>query len=195
MYSHSHVIRCITVPLIALSVLTGCSKSANSKSKACSETSKLQFIVDNQALDFSHSREIEIRDPEIDGASAIETFTLDRCIEADLNGDSLTEQVAIIALSGAGSGTFYHVAATLQKPDSLFPVPGEFIGDRVDIQDLQIQKTDKAPSSSANIVVSLYTHGKETSMADKPNVFITREFTIRGDHLTEVLASPSKEKH
>ena len=85
-----------------------------------------------------------------------------RPLFADINRDGIDDAVVILTQSGGGSGTFYYVAAAIATPDGYQGTAGQFLGDRIKLQGIEVL------GSKARI--HFLTHSSEQSIADDPTL-------------------------
>jgi len=108
--------------------------------------------------------------PAAPGSASMETAYLsdDTVTMGDLNGDGIeNDYTGILTYSGGGSGTFSYVVALIDGEGT----NGVMIGDRVQVDDVTID-------AAGIITVHMYDRGEGESMADEPNVAITKKIVV-----------------
>lgn len=97
------------------------------------------------------------------------------------NEDGTVDYAAVILINdGGGSGTFYYVAAPINKGNGDYYISeAQFIGDRVKIESVLAGK-------DGDIVIDYLKHGEDQSMADEPTENAQSTFVIVDDILNKV---------
>ncbi len=92
----------------------------------------------------------------------------------DLDGDAIADAVAVVFISGGGSGTFIHLVAMLDRDGAPIQVAHAFLGDRVPVNSLAI--------ASGEIVAQTIMHRPSDGLCC-PTLEITRSFALQGIQL------------
>jgi len=85
--------------------------------------------------------------------------------------------VAITWLNTGGSGDLAYLTVFNPGEDSWQMADMKFIGDRIDIKDMQV--------SNDTIVVNYKEHGKDQAMAEEPKVSVTKTYIYKDQKLAE----------
>jgi len=94
----------------------------------------------------------------------------------DLNNDKVEDAAAILISEPGGSGTFYDLAAILNKEGNLESTNSIFLGDRIKIKTISID--------SGVITVNYLDRKEEQSMAEEPTVDKTQKFIVENNILS-----------
>lgn len=109
----------------------------------------------------------------------------DRVAFGDLDGDGIADAVAVVFISGGGSGTFIHLVAVVDRDGEPVQAAWVYLGDRVPVRSLSI--------NGGQIVTETVTHRAGDGLCC-PTLEITRDFALRGGELVErqalVIESP-----
>ena len=134
---------------------------------------------------------VDLRDGEavvplagVTGASARTHYRLLADRAGDLDADGVPDRAAVVAVDPGGSGTFIHVAATLDHEGGALPVGSVLLGDRVELQDLRILEPGHVDAGM--IIVGLNIRDAEQPLAEKPRFYVTRMFRVREGKLLEI---------
>ncbi len=111
-------------------------------------------------------------------ASMVRVVLGDLRVAGDLDGDGSADAAAILVADPGGSGTFYYLAAVLDRDGTAVPVATTLLGDRIVVDSLVVR--------SGRIVVGLLTRGPEEAMAAAPTVAVERIFALQGALLVEI---------
>ena len=111
-------------------------------------------------------------------ASLVRVVLGDLRVAGDLDGDGSADAAAILVADPGGSGTFYYLAAVLDRDGTAVPVATTLLGDRIVVDSLVVR--------SGRIVVGLLTRGPEEAMAAAPTVAVERIFALQGALLVEI---------
>ena len=122
------------------------------------------------------------------------TISLLDSASGDLDADSVADQAAILVHSSRGTGTFYYLNVLLSgRTDSSARVA--FLGDRIrfDFVDIYAEGSVSRltgvpihPDDYGKLVVGYYTHGRDQAMAEVPEIYVTRHWTIDDGQLVLV---------
>ena len=92
----------------------------------------------------------------------------------DLDGDGIADAVAVVFISGGGSGTFIHLVAVLDRDGAPEQAARVYLGDRVQVESVTI--------ASGEIVMEMLAHRRSDGLCC-PTLNVTRGFALRGDQL------------
>lgn len=128
---------------------------------------------------------VQLTDGKYEGKSSVEggasrptvTFTGDPAF-GDLNGDGVTDAVVTLVESSGGSGSFFYLAAVINRNGSPENVVTKFLGDRVKIESIIIE--------GGEITVRMLTQGPKDPMCC-PSQKATVKFRLEGNQLVTVL--------
>ena len=100
----------------------------------------------------------------------------------DVYIDSLTQEgrddaAVILVQNPGGSGTFYYIAAGIDKGDGYLGTNAIFLGDRIAMQTVEID--------NMQIIVNYTDNVEGDSMADGTSVGVSKWFVVDGDKLIE----------
>ncbi len=88
-----------------------------------------------------------------DSATEIVISLADVYTFGDLNGDGVEDALTILVAYPGGSGTFFYLAAVLNRAGTPYPVATAFLGDRVLLQSVTLK--------AGQTVAEMITHGPE----------------------------------
>lgn len=112
-----------------------------------------------------------------DSASKVVTTIFGEPIFGELNGDVATDTAIMLTQNAGGSGTFFYVAAAIDKNGTYEGTNAVFLGDRIDPQTLDIQD---------GMIVAQYAERKANEpMSAIPSVGVSRYFEIKNGVLVE----------
>lgn len=98
--------------------------------------------------------------PAAPGSASKTKIQITRKAFGDLNADGAEDAAVILATDSGGSGTFYYLAAVINSEGAAEHVGTEFLGDRVEIESVNI--------SAGSISVSFLSHATGQPMAESP---------------------------
>ena len=109
-----------------------------------------------------------------DSASTIYLALSEQIAFGDLDGDGVDDAVAVLAASGGGSGTFYSLAAVVNRGGAPLHAASAALGDRIQLEALAI--------ADGVITVRMVAHGPEDAMCC-PTQKVVRRYQLIGDEL------------
>jgi heat shock protein HslJ len=104
------------------------------------------------------------------------TYARDFWLAGDLDGDGAGEAVALLAVSGAGTGSLVHVAVVARRRSGIENVATALIGDRVQIRGARIEERQ---------VVADVVQAGASDAACCPGDLVTRRWRLAGGRLEE----------
>ncbi len=114
----------------------------------------------------------EYREPAAPGSATETVVQLSEMVAyGDLDEDGFADAAVVTITDPGGSGTFYNLVAVLDRRGQPAPVATAFLGDRIQINSLDIQ--------SGEIVVDMLTQGPNDSMAGPPTQAESRKYQIK----------------
>lgn len=102
---------------------------------------------------------------------------------ADLNKDGAPDAFLLLVQDTGGSGSFFYIAAALNKNGSAIGTDAILLGDRIAPQNIQIQNSE--------IIVNYADRKPNEPFAVPPSVGVSKYFAIQGDTLV-AMPNPSK---
>lgn len=111
------------------------------------------------------------------GSAEKVTTKYDLTQRGDINGDDLDDAAAVLVQTGAGSGSFYYLAACIGAEGGCKGSNAILLGDRVVIQSLSV--------SPGGIKVVFMDHKDGASLAEPPTETVTESFVFNGTELVE----------
>ncbi len=100
-------------------------------------------------------------------------------VSGDLDGDGVADAALLLVQTTGGSGTFYHVAAALNRDGMFFGTDAVFIGDRIAPQQLAIRH--------GVVIVDYADRPPGEAMSTPPSLGVSKYLVSREDHLEEVV--------
>lgn len=94
----------------------------------------------------------------------------------DLNSDGNDDAAVVLISDPGGSGTFFYLAAVINRSGTPGHVATEFLGDRIKVKTVTIQ--------SGEIVIEMVTHDSGDPMPS-PTKNITRKYILQGDRFIQ----------
>lgn len=115
----------------------------------------------------------------IPGATTkIITSVWGEAVDTDIDGNKKDFAALVLTQDPGGSGTFYYAAAALKVNGQYFGTNAVLIGDRINIQNLEIHGDE--------IVVNYMDRAEGDSMSAEPVEAVSKRFKIDGINLVEV---------
>jgi len=111
-------------------------------------------------------------------ATKIKTMVFGQPVNGDLNGDGDEDAGLFILHAPGGSGTFYYVAAALNRNGSYRGTNGVLLGDRIAPQTIQI--------TNGVLVANYADRRPDEPMAARPSVGKTKYLTLKNVQLEEI---------
>lgn len=108
-----------------------------------------------------------------DSAGSV-TVDLIRSAKGDLNGDGVEDGLALLAVDTGGSGTFMYLVAVINQAGELQQAADLFLGDRLDIQSLEIK--------DGSIWVPMLAHAPDDPQCC-PSLGETRQYRLENNRL------------
>lgn len=99
----------------------------------------------------------------------------------DLDGDGSPDAAVVLASSGGGSGTFYELVAVLNTAQGLTPLPGQPLGDRIDLKRIEVR--------GGTIGLEFLMAGPDDAMCC-PRTKAQRSYRVEGGRLVESAPPP-----
>jgi heat shock protein HslJ len=118
----------------------------------------------------------EYRKPTVEGSATELVIRLVNVIFGDLDGDGVEDAAVILVADPGGSGTFYDLAAVINRDGNPEHVATTFLGDRADIQAFSVE--------SGQVVVDMITHGPDDPMCC-PTQRVEQTYELQGDELMQ----------
>ena len=95
----------------------------------------------------------------------------------DLTQEGRDDAAIVLVQNPGESGTFYYIAASLDKSDGYLGTNAIFLGDRIAIQTVEI--------NNMQIIVNYSDRAEGDSMTDNPSVGVSKYFVVDGEKLIE----------
>ncbi len=114
-------------------------------------------------------------------ATKIVTKYFGNAVNIDLNSDGLLDSGFLLTQDGGGSGTFFYVAAAIDKAGSTQGTNAIFLGDRI-----APQSTNVDPNNPAQFIVNYLERKASDPMSAQPSVAVSRTFKLENSILVEV---------
>jgi hypothetical protein len=122
-------------------VLSGCGKSKESAQISTDALANLEYQIDITQSDTAKLENGSFSEEATPGSALkIEVKLTDDIAFGDLNNNGIDDAAAILWASGGGSGSFSYLSAVLNKSGSLMSTNSIFIGDKIIIENLSINK-------------------------------------------------------
>lgn len=109
-----------------------------------------------------------------DSATELVVRLTDKIAFGDLNGDGVEDAAVILVSDPGGSGTFYDLAAVINREGKAEYAASVFLGDRVKVEKIDIR--------SGQIVVKMVIHHR-TDLRCCPSLRVEQEYGLQGDEL------------
>ena len=109
-----------------------------------------------------------------DSASELVVRLTDKIAFGDLNGDGVEDAAVILVSDPGGSGTFYDLAAVINREGKAKYAAGVFLGDRVKVEEVSIK--------SGQIVAKMVIHHR-TDPRCCPSLRVEQEYRLQGDEV------------
>ena len=109
-----------------------------------------------------------------DSATELVVRLTDKIAFGDLNGDGVEDAALILLSDPGGSGTFYDLAAVINREGKAKYAASVFLGDRVKVEEINIR--------SGQIVVQMVIHHR-TDPRCCPSLRVEQEYGLQGDEL------------
>jgi heat shock protein HslJ len=119
----------------------------------------------------------EYRKPIMEGSATELVIRLMDVVFGDLDGDGVSDAAVVLVTDPGGSGTFFELAAVVNRDGNPEHVATTFLGDRAQIEALSIE--------AGQIVVEMITHGPDDPMCC-PTQQVVQTYTLQGDELVLV---------
>ena len=120
-------------------------------------------------------------------ATKIVTKYFGNAVDIDLNSDGLMDSGFLLTQDGGGSGTFFYVAAAINKSGSTQGTNAIFLGDRI-----APQSTNVDPNNPAQFIVNFAERKASDPMSAQPSVGVSRTFKLDNGTLVEVGTPPTQ---
>ena len=135
------------------------------------------YLVDGEAFTLRAGRaEVEMV-PGTASKTVVELFG--EPVSGDLDGDGVPDAALLLVQTTGGSGTFYHVAAALDRDGMFFGTDAVFIGDRIAPQQLAIRH--------GVVIVDYADRRPGEAMTTPPSIGVSKYLVSREGRLEEVL--------
>ena len=112
-------------------------------------------------------------------ASEVVVTLSDMRAAGDLDGDGRDDAAVILVISSGGSGTFYYLAAVLNREGKAFHEASVYMGDRIRVRGLAVRE--------GRIEIDMTVQGPGDPMV-RPTLETSRRYRLKGHRL--VAASP-----
>jgi heat shock protein HslJ len=119
----------------------------------------------------------EYRKPIVEGSATELTIRLADITLGDLDSDGVEDAAVILITDPGGSGTFYDLAAVLNRNGEPEHVATASLGDRAQIRAFSIE--------AGQIIIEMVTHGPEDPMCC-PTQIVRNTYALEGDTLVEM---------
>jgi hypothetical protein len=134
------------------------------------------YMIEGQATHLVNGR--SEREVAPGSATKIMTSVFGKPVEGDLDGQGDMDVALLLVHDPGGSGTFYYVAAALNRDDSYIGTNAVLLGDRIAPQDVKIRN---------GVVVANYTDRRpEEPMSVSPSVGKSKYLILKKDELAEI---------
>jgi heat shock protein HslJ len=172
--------------LVALTLATACGGAAMAGSTETSDTSVSLSPLTEEALKNAayHSEwpedglaqlaDGEYRKPIVEGSATELVIRLMDVALGDLDGDGVSDAAVVLVTDPGGSGTFFELAAVVNRDGSPEHVTSISLGDRAQIEALSVE--------AGQVVVEMITHGPDDPMCC-PTQQVVQTYTLQGDEL------------
>ena len=111
-------------------------------------------------------------------ASMNRVFMEDTIAIGDINSDGKDDAASILIGSTGGTGAFYYLAASLNQDGHVIPVATTFLGDRIIVYDISIEKD--------NIHITYFVHAPDQPMAEEPTQKVEKTYKLEDKNLVEI---------
>jgi hypothetical protein len=168
--------------LLIFGLLSNCAVPGNAPEVFVAPVSALTprettYLVDGEPFTLRAGRaEIEVA-PGAASKTVVEVYG--EPISGDLDGDGVPDAALLLVQTSGGSGTFYHVAAALNRNGMFFGTGAVFIGDRIAPQQLAIRH--------GVVIVDYADRRPGEAMTTPPSLGVSKYLVSRGEQLVEVL--------
>jgi heat shock protein HslJ len=119
----------------------------------------------------------EYRKPIVEGSSTELIIQLTDIASGDLDGDGVEDAAVILVTDPGGSGTFYDLAAVLNRNGKPEHVATASLGDRAEIRAFSIE--------TGQVIIEMVTHGPDDPMCC-PTQIVRNTYALEGDTLVEM---------
>ena len=121
----------------------------------------------------------EVDDPE----GKVTVSLTDFVAFGDLNGDGLSDAVAVLVTHGGGTGSFYDLAAVIDRRGKAVHAASAPLGDRVKVESVGI--------TAGQVEVRMVTHAREDPLCC-PTLPVRKTYRLQGSQLVEQTATQRK---
>jgi heat shock protein HslJ len=118
----------------------------------------------------------EYRKPIVEGSATELIIQLAEMAFGDLDGDGVEDAAVILVTDPGGSGTFYDLAAVLNRNGEPEHVATASLGDRAKIRAFSTE--------AGQVIIEMVTHGPDDPMCC-PTQIVRNTYTLEGDALVE----------
>jgi heat shock protein HslJ len=119
----------------------------------------------------------EYRKPVVEGSATELIIQLTDIALGDLDGDGIEDAAVILVTDPGGSGTFYDLAAVLNRNGKPEHVATASLGDRAKIRAFSIE--------AGQVIIEMVTHGPDDPMCC-PTQIVRNSYALEGDTLVEM---------
>ncbi len=119
----------------------------------------------------------EYRKSIVEGSATELIIRLTDIAFGDLDGDGVQDAAVILVTDPGGSGTFYDLAAVLNRNGKPEHVATVFLGDRAEIRAFSIE--------TGQVIIEMVTHGPDDPMCC-PTQIVRNIYALEGDTLVEM---------
>jgi heat shock protein HslJ len=178
-----------TLLLAALMLTTACGGAAIAGPTETSDTSVSGGPLTEEALKNSayysewpedgiaQLTDGEYRKPIVEGSATELVIRLMDVVFGDLDGDGVSDAAVILITDPGGSGTFFELAAVVNRDGNPEHVATVSLGDRAQIEALSIE--------AGQVVVEMITHGPDDPMCC-PTQQVVQTYALQGNELVQV---------
>ena len=133
------------------------------------------YVVDGQSIKLTNGgASMEVAPGS---AAKITTMVFGTPVGGDLNGDGKEDAAVVLVQNPGGSGTFYYVAAAINRGNATQGTNAISFGDRVAPQTLEI--------NNGKIIMNYADRKPGEPMTVQPSVGVSRYFTVQNGTLLE----------
>ena len=164
------------VMILALAIAVACTPIGTAGSGGATsapDPSNATYTIEKTAVTLANGRAEKQAAPG--STSKVVTALTDRRVTGDVDGDGRPDTVVVLTQQPGGSGTFYYVAAVLNRASGVTATPAVLLGDRIAVNSVRLDGN--------TIVVELLDRASGQPFTTSPSVSVSKRFAMDGGDL------------
>jgi len=162
---------------ISLFILPACDRNKNHSLKESLANAEYPIDIINSGKAKLSNGHFEEQAPP-GSATKTTVSLLPKSAWGDLNNDRGKDAAVILVVDGGGSGTFYYLSAVLNKKEGMAPVDSKFLGDRIEINSIEI--------NDGKIIVEFLQRAADEPMSSTPSIETISKFILKNNTLHQI---------